>query len=237
MLLAAGQGTRLRPITDDIPKPMVVINGRPILDWTLEALARDGVCDVVINTHHRADVITRFCGDGTKWGIRIRYSPEPRLQGTAGALRPWRSFFDQTFLVVYGDNISTCRYDRLLEAHRTRCADATVALFWRSDPTSSGVAALDEEGWVTRFVEKPSHDHVFSQWVNAGVLALEPQLIETIPTTDAADFGRDLLPLWAAEGRRVLGYCMSDAERLWWIDTPQDLARVEAEFRQDGARA
>lgn len=236
MVLAAGKGTRLGAVTGDIPKPMVVVNGRPILDWTLEALARYGVRDVVINTHHRADVITGFCGDGSRWGLRIQYSPESRLQGTAGALRPWRQFFDRTFFVVYGDNMSTCRYDRLLEAHRTRHADATVALFWRPDPTASGIAALDDEDWIARFVEKPSPDQVFSRWVNAGVLVIEPHLLETITDPDPVDFSRDLLPQWTAE-RRVLGYRMSDEEKLWWIDTPEDLARVEAEFRHDGARA
>jgi NDP-sugar pyrophosphorylase family protein len=236
MLLAAGQGTRLRAVTGDIPKPMVVVNGRPILDWTLDALAHYGVRDVVINTHHRGDVISGFCGDGSRWGLRIQYSPERRLQGTAGALRPWRRFFDRTFFVVYGDNMSTCRYDRLLEAHQTRRANATVALFWRPDPTSSGIAALDDEGWIARFVEKPSPDQVFSRWVNAGVLVVEPHLLEAIPDSGPVDFSRDLLPQWTAE-RRVLGYRMSDDEKLWWIDTPQDLARVEAEFRHDGARA
>ena len=234
MVLAAGTGARLRPLTDDLPKPMVSVNGRPMLDWTLRSLARHGVREVVINTHHRADVITRFCGDGAKWRLHIQYSPEARLQGTAGALRAWRTFFDQTFLVVYGDNLTTCSYPRLVETHRAHRADVTIALFWRPDTSQSGIAEVDSEGWVTRFVEKPRSAQVFSHWANAGVLVLEPALVDTIPADGAPDFGRDLLPRWIDERRRVLGYQMSAAERLWWIDTPRDLARVIGELQDRG---
>jgi mannose-1-phosphate guanylyltransferase len=176
----------------------------------------------------------RFCGDGTKWGIHIQYSPEPHLWGTAGALRPWRTFFDGPFLVVYGDNLTKCDYRRLLEVHRTRAAEVTVALFWREDTSQSGIAELDADGWVTKFIEKPSPDQASSHWVNAGVLVLEPALIDTISADGTPDFGRDLLPRWALEHRRVFGYRMTTKERLWWIDTPSDLARVKSEIQQHG---
>jgi NDP-sugar pyrophosphorylase family protein len=233
MVLAAGEGRRLRSHTT-LPKPMVSVNGQPVISWTLDALARNGVRDVVINVHYRPDVIPGFCGDGARWNLHIQYSPESTLQGTAGALRPWQTFFDDTFLLVYGDNLTTCDYSRLIEVHRRRGADATVALFWREDPFQSGIAELDDEGWIRRFLEKPSPDQVFSHWVNAGVLVLEPDLIAGIPSDGTPDVSRDLLPRWLQDGRRVLGYRMSPTERLWWIDTPTDLLRVEAELQQSG---
>lgn len=236
MVLAAGEGRRLRPMTDAVPKPMVSVAGEPVLGRALGRLADAGVRDVVINLHHRADAIQSYCGDGSRWGIRIAYSPEPTLQGTAGALRPWRAFFDETFLVVYGDNIWTCDLDRFVAFHRASNALATVTLFRREDAGQSGVADVADDGRITRFVEKPGDAGAFSGWVNAGVLALEPAALELIPEAGAPDFGRDLFPAWLAAGQPVFGYRMTGDENLWWIDTPRDLERAERELRAEVTR-
>jgi mannose-1-phosphate guanylyltransferase len=230
-VLAAGAGTRLRPLTDDRPKPMIEVAGRPLLEHTIRRLARAGVDDVVVNLHYAGEVIERHLGDGRAWGMRIQYSYEPVLLGTAGALVPWRAHLsDGTFLVVYGDNLTTCRYEALLETHRRSEASVTLALFWRDDPTQSGIADVAADGRIVRFLEKPRPEDVFSHWVNAGLLALEPETLAWLPDGGAADFGRELLPRWVAEGRRVVGYRMSPQEQLWWIDTPADLARVRREL-------
>jgi NDP-sugar pyrophosphorylase family protein len=236
MVLAAGEGRRLRPMTDAVPKPMVSVAGEPVLGHALNRLADAGVRDVVINLHYRPEAIQSYCGDGSRWGIRITYSPEPTLQGTAGALRPWRAFFDETFLVVYGDNIWTCALDRFVTFHRASNALATVALFRREDAGQSGVADVGEDGRIKTFVEKPGDDLAFSRWVNAGVLALEPKALGVIPEAGAPDFGRDLLPTLLAAGQPVFGYRMTGDEKLWWIDTPRDLERAERELRAETTR-
>jgi NDP-sugar pyrophosphorylase family protein len=229
MVLAGGEGRRLGAATEQVPKPMLPIGGRPLLAHTIDALARHGIRELVINLHHQPDVVRAYFGDGSSRGVSIRYSPEEQLRGTAGALAPWRDFFDDTCLVIYGDNLSTCDFTRLLGFHRAHDAEATVALFWRDDVRESGVADVDEAGRVERFVEKPSGPEA-SHWVSAGLMVLEPALVGAIPDTVPVDFGRDLLPAWVSAGRRIFGYRMGADEKLWWIDKPADLARVQREF-------
>jgi NDP-sugar pyrophosphorylase family protein len=226
MILAAGAGTRLGSVTVSLPKPMVPVLGLPLLEHTISALSRQGVRDLVINLHHCPEAIPGHFGDGTQWGVRIQYSPEASLLGTGGALMPWRSFFDSTFLVVYGDNLLKADVGRLLQFHRERKASVTVALLWRDDAWHSGIADVDEDGRILRFVEKPRRTELFSRWVSAGLLVVEPEVIDRIPADGASDFGRDLLPRWIAENRGVFGYKLLAEETPLWIDTPEDLARV-----------
>jgi len=227
MILAAGQGTRLRPLTEDIPKCMISIEGKPILEHTVEWLRRYGVTDIIVNLYYLPDVIKSYFGDGTKHGMRIAYSREDRLLGTAGGVKKAAWFFDGPFIVWYGDNLSTCRLDRLWEFHWAKRGLATIALYHREDVTQSGIAGLDENDRIVRFLEKPRPDQVFSHWISAGIFVLEPKVLEAIPAKGAPDFGRDVFPALLAEGAALYGYRMSADERLWWIDTPQDLRRVE----------
>ncbi|HLJ60635.1 MAG TPA: nucleotidyltransferase family protein [bacterium] len=227
MLLAAGLGTRLRPLTDRIPKCMVRVDGRPLLEHTLSWLRSYGVRDVVINLHHLPDVVRDYFGDGGAYGVRITYSYEAELLGTAGAVKRVASCFDGPFFVWYGDNLSTCRLDRLWEFHRARRGLGTVALFHREDPAHSGIVAVDDDGRIRRFVEKPRPGEIFSHWVNAGILVLEPGVLDEIPATGLVDFGRDVFPALLARGEALYGYRMSHDEGLWWIDRPQDLALLE----------
>ncbi|HXX37944.1 MAG TPA: NDP-sugar synthase [bacterium] len=235
MVLAAGLGTRLRPLTDRVPKCMIPVGGRPLLEYTLEWLRSYGVVDVVINVHHLPDIVRDHFGDGTAYGLRIVYSYETELLGTAGAVKRVASLFNRSFYVWYGDNLSTCRLDRLWELHRRRGGVATMALFHRDDPTQSGIADLDDDR-IRRFVEKPAAAEVFSHWVNAGILVLEPRVLDSIPTTGLVDFGRDVFPMLLARGEPLYGYRMSPDEGFWWIDRPEDLTRVERMWPMDPRR-
>jgi len=240
MILAAGQGTRLRPLTDHIPKCMVSIGGKPVLEHTIEWLRRYGVTEIIINLHHLPEAIRGYFGDGQKWGVRITYSLEDRLLGTAGGVKNVAWFFDGPFFVWYGDNLSTCRLDRLWEFHRVKGGIATIALYYRDDPTPSGIVGLDEDDRIVRFQEKPQPDQVFSHWVSAGLFVLEPQVLDFIPfaslRTGAAegfpDFGRDIFPSMLAANQPLYGYRLSGDEGLWWIDTPEDLRRMESVFHR-----
>jgi NDP-sugar pyrophosphorylase family protein len=227
MLLAAGRGTRLRPLTETVSKCMVEIAGKPVLERNIEWLRRFGVTDIVINLHYLPEAVKNHFGDGSRFGARISYSFEPELLGTAGAVRNASSFFDGPFFVWYADNLSTCRLDRLWGFHQLRRGVATIALHHRDDPTGSGIVGLDDEARITRFLEKPRAEEVFSHWVSAGILVLEPPVLEAIPREGAQDFGRDVFPLMLANGAALYGYRMSGDERLWWIDTAADYARVQ----------
>jgi len=227
LVLAAGLGTRLRPYTDVVPKTMVPVAGRPLLERNVEWLAENGIRDLAVNLHHFPDAVRDHFGDGSAYGVRIRYSYEPVLLGTAGALRPLVDWLcDATFLVVYGDNFIRLDLSAVLDEHARSRAVATVALYSREDVASSGVAELDEAGDVVRFLEKPQPAETESRWVNAGLLACEPALVDAIGD-GSPDFGRDVLPAVLAAGGRIHGYRMSADETLEWIDTPADLRRLD----------
>ncbi|MEM4216725.1 MAG: nucleotidyltransferase family protein [Candidatus Methanomethylicaceae archaeon] len=225
MILAAGEGRRLRPLTESLPKPMITVGGRPILEHNVRLLARHGVREIVINLHHCPHVITEYFGDGHAWGVTITYSYEPILLGTAGAVKKMAPLFSDTFLVIYGDNLTTCDITKLCIFHKRKAGVGTVALFRREDTASSGIADLAEDDRITRFVEKPQPHKVFSHWVNAGLLVLEPDVLNYIPSDRPSDFGRDILPALIKAGRPLYGYRMEDG--LWWIDTLEDYWRLQ----------
>jgi NDP-sugar pyrophosphorylase family protein len=226
-LLAAGEGQRLRPFTAARPKPMIEVHGRPLLEYNVRALAALGVVDIVINTHYRADAIQSYFGDGAAWGVRIAYSFEPELLGTAGALLPVAAQLDQTFILVYGDNLTDCDLRRVVARHRAAGALATIAVFERPDVLASGIVGIDDAGRVTRFLEKPRPDEVFSHWVNAGIMVFEPGVLDFIPRGRPSDIGRDVLPAILAAGAPIAAYQMD--EHLWWIDSTDDYARTLAD--------
>jgi mannose-1-phosphate guanylyltransferase len=147
MLLAAGNAQRLRPLTDETPKPMLEVAGRPILEHNVRLLVRHDIRDMVINLHHKPEVIQSHFGDGSAFGARIRYSREPDLLGTAGAVKRVESEFDETFLIIYGDNLTDCNLGRLIAFHRACGGCATMALFYREDVTASGIVRLEIASW------------------------------------------------------------------------------------------
>jgi len=227
MILAAGQGTRLRPLTESIPKCMMPIGGKPLLEHTILWLRKYGVTDLMINLHYLPQVVKDYFGDGQRCGVRVTYSVEKEALGTAGGVKNVAWFFDGPFFVWYGDNLSTCRLDRLWEFHRAKGGIVTIALHYREDPTQSGIVGLDENDRIVRFLEKPTPDQVFSHWVSAGIFVLEPAVLQAIPAEGTPDFGRDVFPGLLADGQSLYGYRMSPDEDLWWIDTPEDLQSVQ----------
>lgn len=230
MILAAGEGTRLRPLTERMPKPMVPVAARPILEYNVRLLAKHGIRKLVINLHHFPEMITGYFGDGKVWGVSIIYSYEPVLLGTGGAVRKVQHLFDDTFLVVYGDNLTTCNLQTLCAFHQEKGGIGTMALFYRDDPTSSGIVELDEDQRIIRFLEKPAPSQVFSHWVNTGLLVLKPEVLDYIPPGQPSDLGRDVLPTLLEAGHPLYGYRMS--EGLWWIDTLEDYRRVQKRVSQ-----
>jgi mannose-1-phosphate guanylyltransferase/phosphomannomutase len=216
-------------MTLDRPKPMLEIGGRPILEHNIRFLSRYGIRELIVNLHHCSEAITDYFGDGAAWGVQISYSYEPSLLGTAGAVKNVAHLLDQTFIVMYGDNLTTCDLGRLIEFHRRKRGIATAALFYREDATASGIAELDVNDRIVRFLEKPRSDEIFSRWVNAGILIMEPAVLDFIPKSSASDFGREVLPALLAANRPIFGYRMN--EELWWVDSPEDLERTRRTFR------
>lgn len=210
MILAAGEGRRLRPLTNHLPKPMLPLAGRPLLEHTITYLRDCGVSDLAINLYHLPQVVIDYFGDGSRWGVSLRYSVEERLLGSAGGVKRLQSFFDETFVVFYGDLLTRTDLRPMIELHRRTGVLATMGLYHVPDPWNRGIVQLDEAGNIVRFVEKPPRDQVFSHLANAGIYVLEPEVLNRIPAEQVYDFGHDVFPGLLAEGVQVAGYVIED---------------------------
>lgn len=231
VILAAGEGRRLRPLTENLPKPMLSVAGKPILEHNVRLLVRHGIDQIFINTHHCAQSITRHFGDGTSFGARIEYSNEDRLLGTSGALLPLRERLAATFLVLYGDNLTTCDLGALVAFHRSKRGVAAIAVYERENATAGGIVSIADDGRILRFLEKPRSDEIFSSWVNAGIIVCEPEIFDAIPP-GVSDFGKDVFPPMIENGKPLFAYRMGEeTEKLWWIDSREDYERTKSELQ------
>ena len=193
--MAAGRGTRLRPLTDLVPKPMAPIANRPALYHILRLLHRHGLREVVINVHHLPDAITTYAGDGSWLGMQVTYSYEPELLGTAGGVKNNQAFLgDSTFLVMSGDALSDIDLTGLIAAHRRNGSIATLAVKEVADPSLYGVVVLDDDQRVVAFQEKPTLAEARSRLCNCGIYVLEPEIFDHIPADRFDDFGSRLFP-------------------------------------------
>ncbi len=201
-LLAAGIGSRLRPITDSLPKCMVLIDDRPILDIWLDAFDRAGVDEVLVNLHHLPDVVRHHLALRTG-PPAVRTFFEPELLGSAGTLAANRQWVagEEFFLACYADNLTDFDLRSLIDAHRAHGAIATLAVFHSERPSAGGVVELDEAGRVIGFTEKPSEPA--SDLTNAGIYAFHPSVLDEIDDMPPKDIGYDLLPRLVGRARAV----------------------------------
>jgi mannose-1-phosphate guanylyltransferase len=211
MILAAGEGRRLRPLTDRLPKPMLPVAGRPLLEHTIIYLHDCGVTDLAVNLYHLPQVVIDYFGDGSRWGVSLRYSVEEHLLGSAGGVKRLQSFFDDTFIVFYGDLLTWADLRPMVELHRRTGVLATMGLYHVPDPWNRGIVQLDEAKNIVRFVEKPPRDQVFSNLANAGIYVLEPEVLNRIPAEQVYDFGLDVFPSLLADGIPIAGYIIEDS--------------------------
>jgi mannose-1-phosphate guanylyltransferase/phosphomannomutase len=179
---------------------MVPIVGTPLLERTLLWLAEQDVTEAAVNLFHRPQAIPDYFGDSFG-GIRLRYFFEDTLRGTAGGLKAAEQVFrDAPFFVIYGDNLIQADLRRLARFHEGHAGVGTVGLFHHPNPTAAGIVATETDGRVTRFVEKPPREEVFSDLANAGVYVLDPAVLDAIPPDLPSDFGRDIFPCLLANG-------------------------------------
>jgi NDP-sugar pyrophosphorylase family protein len=228
LVLCAGAGSRLRALAGDRPKPLVPVAGVPVLDRILAWLTAHGVRDVAVNLHHGAGALREHLGDGRRFGVQVTYSDEPTLLGTAGACVPLADFLSERFVVVYGDVLTDLDLGALLAFHVDRAALLTLSLYDVPNPTECGIVALDGAGRITRFVEKPAPDGVFSTLASAGVLVAEPALLAHIPTDRPSDFGHDLVPALLAAGAPVYGWPIPAGTTVVDMGTPEGYVRAES---------
>jgi NDP-sugar pyrophosphorylase family protein len=196
MILAAGVGSRLDPLTRNLPKPMVPIANKPVMEHIITNLVRHGFDRIMVNLHHMPELIEGYFGDGGRWGAKITYSRETTLLGTAGSVKHVAGFYDEgTFVVIGGDDLSDFDLTKGLGFHREKGALATIGLSLVDDPSEYGIAIMNDDGRITGFVEKPKGGAIFSNAANTGIYFFEPEILDLIPRGTFYDFGSQLFPL------------------------------------------
>ena len=215
IIIAGGLGTRLRPLTHNIPKPIVPVVNRPFVVHQIEHLVKHGIDEIILNLHYLSHEIKKILNDGREWGIKIHYSIEEHPLGTAGAVKHAEKYFDQGPMVVFnGDILTDINISKIVNFHREKKARVTLTLTEVEDPTAFGLILTDKDGRVTKFIEKPSWDMVTVRTINAGIYVVDPKIFEEVPPGKEYSFERDLYPSLLEKGESIFGYLSS----AYWID-------------------
>lgn len=236
MVLCAGYGTRLGDLTRDVPKPMLLLQERPMLEYIISNLAQHSFDQIAINLHFMPDMVRDYFGDGSRWNVKLTYSYEPELLGTAGGVKRMEHFLRQgdAFLVQYGDVLNDQDLTALLRWHRERRSLATLLLHQRA--RSNSVVTLDEEGRIVGFLERPTEDArrgVDSTWVNSGICICDPEFLDAIAANVPCDLPRDVFPKLVDTGR-LYGFPLSGYRCA--IDSPERLAEARSALAEKRCR-
>lgn len=227
VLMAGGSGTRLRPLTCDLPKPMVPILNRPIAEHIINLLKRHKITEVVATLHYLPDVMRDYFQDGSDFGVQMTYAvEEDQPLGTAGCVKNIAELLDETFLVISGDSITDFDLTAAIEFHKRNKSKATLILTRVPNPVEFGVVITDEQMRIRRFLEKPSASEIFSDTVNTGTYILEPSVLDYLPVNEECDFSKDLFPLLLEKDEPMYGY-IADG---YWCDVGHLDAYREAQY-------
>jgi mannose-1-phosphate guanylyltransferase/phosphomannomutase len=227
VLMAGGSGTRLRPLTCDLPKPMVPILNRPIAEHIINLLKRHQITEVIATLHYLPDVLRDYFQDGSDFGVQMTYAvEEDQPLGTAGCVKNIAELLDETFLVISGDSITDFDLTAAIEFHKEKQSKATLILTRVPNPIEFGVVITDEQTRIRRFLEKPSTSEIFSDTVNTGTYILEPEVLEYLPANIESDFSKDLFPLLLAKDEPMYGYIAEG----YWCDVGHLDAYREAQY-------
>jgi len=227
VLMAGGSGTRLRPLTCDLPKPMVPILNRPIAEHIINLLKRHHIKEVIATLHYLPDVMRDYFQDGGDFGVQMTYAvEEDQPLGTAGCVKNIEELLDETFLVISGDSVTDFDLTAAIEFHKQKQSKATLILTRVPNPIEFGVVITDKEGRINRFLEKPSTSEIFSDTVNTGTYILEPEVLKYLPTNQECDFSKDLFPLLLAKEEPMYGYVAQG----YWCDVGHLDAYRDAQY-------
>lgn len=212
LILAGGEGTRLRPLTATVPKPVVPLVDRPFIAFMLDWLRGHGVDDVVISCGFLASGVRNVLGDGSAYGVRLRYVEEPRPLGTGGAIKFAESLLDERVLVLNGDVLTDIDLTAQLAHHERAAAKVTLALIGVEDPSAYGLVHCEDDGEVLDFVEKPSPDQIDTNLVNAGAYVLEREVLAAVPAGRSVSLEREVFPTLVGNG--LYGFATDG----YWLD-------------------
>ncbi len=206
VIMAGGRGTRLRPLTCYLPKPMVPLLDRPCMEYSIDLLKQYGITDIAVTVQYLPQVIRTYFGDGAQLGVNLQFFEETSPLGTAGSVKNAEDFLDETFLVISGDALTDFNLRDIIAFHKSRQALATIVLTKVEVPLEYGVVMTEENGLIKRFLEKPSWSEVFSDTVNTGIYVLEPEVLRLVAEGMEVDFGKQVFPAMLEQGRPLYGY-------------------------------
>jgi mannose-1-phosphate guanylyltransferase/phosphomannomutase len=231
IIMAGGFGTRLRPLTCNLPKPMVYIANKPMMEHIITLLKKHGLTDLVVLLYFQPEDITSYFGDGSKWGVKIEYVTAVEDFGTAGSVKNAEKFLNGRFLVISGDVLTDIDLKKAIDFHIEKKAQATMVLSRKENPLSYGVVITRENGEIDRFLEKPTWGQVFSDTINTGIYILEPEVLEKIPAQKSFDFSKNLFPLMLKEKRPLFGYIAPN----YWKDVGnlEEYARAHQDILEE----
>ena len=224
VIMAGGEGSRLRPLTSNVPKPMLPIVDKPMMEHIIGLLKRHGINDIVATVQFLSSVIRNYFGDGSDQGVSLSYATEDEPLGTAGSVLAAGEFLEGTFLVISGDAMTDLDLSKAIEFHRSKGASATLVLKRVPDPLEFGIVMMKEDGAIDRFLEKPTWGQVFSDTINTGIYVLEPEVLDLIPPDQPYDFSSELFPLMLDKGLPLFGF-VTDA---YWTDVGNTDAYIQA---------
>jgi len=224
VIMAGGEGSRLRPLTGNMPKPMLPVANRPLMEHIILLLKSHGVTDVVATVQFLSSVIRNYFGDGSDQGIALSYATEDVPLGTAGSVLGAGDLISGTFLVISGDALTDLDLEEILDFHRTKGAAATLVLKRMKDPLEFGIVMTTEDGRIERFLEKPTWGQVFSDTINTGIYVLEPEVLDLIPPEQPHDFSSELFPTMLDKGLPLFGF-ITDS---YWTDVGTTDAYLQA---------
>lgn len=214
VIMAGGEGTRLRPLTCDMPKPMVPILNKPVMEYTIKLLKKHNIEDISVTLAYLPSVITEYFDNGKEWGVNLNYFIEETPLGTGGSVKNAQEYLDSTFVVISGDALTDLDLNKAIEYHRSKKSKATLVLKRESVPLEYGVIITDQNGRIIRFLEKPSWGEVFSDTINTGIYILEPEVLEYYNRGENFDFSKDLFPKLLEDKVPMFGYVTRD----YWCD-------------------
>ncbi len=214
IILAGGKGTRLRPLTQELPKPMIPVLNKPLIEYSIDLLKKYNIKDIGITLMFLPQYVQNHLKNGEEYGVNISYFEEEIPLGTAGSVKLAEKFLDDTFIVISGDALTNINIEKILKYHKSINADVTLILSKQSEPLEYGVVLTETSGKVISFSEKPQWENVFSDTVNTGIYVINKKVLERIPKNTEFDFSRDLFPLLLKENYNLYGYITED----YWCD-------------------
>lgn len=214
ILMAGGEGTRLRPLTLNTPKPLVPLCNKPVMEHMIEKLREHNITEIIVTLHYMADEIVSYFENGKDFGVSITYSIEDEPLGTAGSIKKIQDQLMDTFLIISGDAIADFDFREIIQFHKEKRSIATITLCRVENPLEFGVTITDENSRITKFIEKPSWGEVFSDTVNTGIYCLEPEILDYMEQGKVYDFSNDIFAGMLKNDQPIYG-CIMDG---YWCD-------------------